>query len=90
MEDQALYLFQQSPDASDRFIAACQSDFEKLAAMPGMGARREFHNPKAAGIRSWVLSGFPNHLVFYRPVDVGIEVLRVLHGARDIQAVFEE
>ena len=90
MEDQAVFLLRQSPQASDKFIEVCQSDLEKLAAMPGMGARREFRNPKAAGIRSWVLSGFPNHLVFYRPVDVGIEVLRILHGARDIQSLFDE
>jgi hypothetical protein len=25
--------------------------------------------------------------VFYRPIEGGIEILRVLHGARDIQAL---
>ena len=25
-----------------------------------------------------------NHLIFYRPIDDGIELVRVLHGARDI------
>lgn len=51
---------------------------------------REFQHPKAAGIRSWSITGFPNHLIFYRPVEGGIEVLRVLHGARDINAIFED
>lgn len=32
---------------------------------------------------------FPNHLIFYRPVEDGIEVLRVVHGAQDIEAIFE-
>jgi plasmid stabilization system protein ParE len=29
-------------------------------------------------------------LIFYRPVERGIEVLRVLHAARDIAAVFDD
>jgi len=32
---------------------------------------------------------FPNHLAFYRCVENGIEIIRVLHGARDIEALFE-
>jgi plasmid stabilization system protein ParE len=29
-------------------------------------------------------------LVFYVPRDYGIEIVRVLHGARDLEAVFDE
>jgi plasmid stabilization system protein ParE len=29
------------------------------------------------------MTGFEKHLVFYRPVDGGVEVIRVLHGHRD-------
>ena len=89
MEDQAYYLCTKSPAAADRFLEACEADLQRLAGMPGMGRLREFRNPKAADIRSWPLSGFPNHLIFYRPIEDGIEVLRVLHGARDIDAIFE-
>ncbi len=28
--------------------------------------------------------------IFYRPTDDGIEVLRVLHGKRDIEEIFDE
>ena len=28
--------------------------------------------------------GFPNYLIFYRPVESGIEIIRVLHAKRDI------
>jgi toxin ParE1/3/4 len=31
-----------------------------------------------------------NYVVFYRPSDSGIELLRVLHGARDIPAVWRK
>ncbi len=38
------------------------------------------------------LRSFPvgNYLIFYCPVNKGIEVIRVLHGARDIQNLFED
>jgi toxin ParE1/3/4 len=31
-----------------------------------------------------------SYVVFYRPIDDGIELLRVLHGARDIPAVWKQ
>ncbi|MBI4604738.1 MAG: type II toxin-antitoxin system RelE/ParE family toxin [Planctomycetes bacterium] len=36
------------------------------------------------------MRGFEQHLVFYRPVEDGIEVVRVLHGARDLRAILGE
>jgi len=43
-----------------------------------------------SGSRVFPVRGFGKHLVFYRPVEDGIEILRVIHGARDIEALFEE
>jgi toxin ParE1/3/4 len=36
--------------------------------------------------------GFPveDYVIFYRQVSTGIEVVRVLHGARDIEALFHD
>ena len=36
------------------------------------------------------MSRFRNHIVFYRPVADGIEILRVLHGARDLVSILAE
>ena len=63
---------------------------EKLAAMPGMGATREFKNPLFAAVRFWPIKGFTNYLIFYEPTNRGIKLVRVLHGARDIDAAFDE
>jgi len=38
------------------------------------------------GLRSFVVG---QYVVFYRPSTKGIEIVRVLHGARDIGATFE-
>ena len=55
----------------------------------GWGERRHSSNPLLAGLRIWRIDGFPNHLIFYRPIEGGIEIVRVLHGVRDIGAVLE-
>src|SRR5687767_2187323 len=31
-----------------------------------------------------------NHLIFYLPIDSGIEVIRVMHGALDLPAILEQ
>jgi toxin ParE1/3/4 len=90
LDDQAGYLMQEAGlDTALRFYDSAAATFEKLARMPGVGERRESANPRLAGLRVWRVEGFPNHLIFYRPIDGGIEVIRVLHAARDIDRVLE-
>jgi len=36
------------------------------------------------------IKSFPKHLIFYRPLPDGAEVIRVIHGARNIEDLFEE
>jgi plasmid stabilization system protein ParE len=38
----------------------------------------------------WRVRGFEKHLIFYRPVKDGTEVIRVLHASCDLAAVLEE
>lgn len=54
--------------------------------MPRAGSLKLFDAPEFAGVRSWPVEGFPNHLIFYLPLADGIDVLAVMHGARDIEA----
>lgn len=76
-------------DAALRFLDAADDACEKLAAMPGMGSTRQFKNPLFTTVRFWPIKGFTNYLVFYEPTKRGIKLLRVLHGARDIDAAFD-
>jgi toxin ParE1/3/4 len=59
-----------------------------LASSPGIGSLCQFDKPLLEGIRVWPISGFKNYLVFYRALTDEIEVIRVLHGARDLNALF--
>jgi toxin ParE1/3/4 len=55
--------------------------------MPGIGERFPSVQPELAGIRRIGITGFRKYQVYYRPIDDGIEVLRVLHGARDAERI---
>jgi toxin ParE1/3/4 len=57
--------------------------------MPGIGSPQSFENPMLAGVRRWPVEGFENYLIFYRTDDEHVEIIRVLHGARDIEAVLQ-
>ncbi len=75
---------------ADRFFAQAEATFARLASMPGTGTRYEPDEQFHADLRYSPVSRFRKYLVFYRPVPGGIEVLRVLHGARDIAGILAE
>jgi toxin ParE1/3/4 len=90
LADAADYIARDNVDAARRFLEAAEAAFELLAAMPQMGTQCTFRSPAAAGLRTWSIRGFRNYVVFYRPFEDGVDVVRVIHGARDIEAIFEE
>jgi toxin ParE1/3/4 len=84
------YIARDSLDTAERFLDAAETAFYLLADMPEMGTRCEFSDPEAADVRMWSIRGFENHVVFYRPLQDGIDVVRVIQGSRDIQNVFRD
>jgi len=42
------------------------------------------------GLRRFPVHGFESYLIFYLPHPEGMDVIRVLHGARDIDNLFAE
>jgi len=82
------YYASHSLDLGIRFLHAVRRGYEDLLFMPGMGAPRQFSNPQYSDMRSWPVKGFEKILIFYRPTPEGIEVLRILHGARDLDQLF--
>lgn len=83
-----LYIGSDSPEAAERLLDAVGDAVGFLLENPLAGSPREFRS--AQGIRSWAPRDFPNHLVFYRPVGEDIEVVRFLHGARDLPRILDE
>ena len=90
LDDTAEYIGRENPGAAVRFLAAAEETFRQLLATPGLGRVREYLDPRPTGLRSWRIGGFENWLVFYRPVEDEIEVVRVLHGARYLGPLLAE
>lgn len=76
------YIADDSLDRADEFLDRIESKLQTLAQNPGIGKRREELLP---GLQSFPIG---NYVVFYREISNGIDVIRVLHGSRDIGEIF--
>jgi len=63
-------------------IAATTCD--ALSRMPGMGSPRYAEVSLVRGVRMLAIKDFENYLLFYLEREDSVDVIRVLHGARDI------
>ena len=57
----------------------------RIEKKPLSGARCGFRANELQGIRRMPIAGFPKHLIFYRPGEEEIRILRVVHGAGDLE-----
>jgi toxin ParE1/3/4 len=71
-----------STELADRFIDSVTARFCLLADHPRIGRRRP---DLRAGLRSYPAG---DYLIFYRLEGPDVLILRVLHGSRDIRALF--
>jgi plasmid stabilization system protein ParE len=79
--DQAAYYHDQgTPATAGRWLVKTRKAFELLAAHPGVG---ELIRP---GLRAWRIEKFRQHVVIYRVTPVSVEIIRVVHGAADLDA----
>ncbi len=80
------------PDLADRFVAQAEVTFKSLARTPGLGRPRRFRSPTVKNLHSRKVADFPKHLIFYRPLqeERGVEIVRVLHGARDLEVLLDK
>ena len=89
--EQAVYLGEEATEeVALRFVDAVDAAFRRLADTPEIGRLREFRSVRLAGLRSWPVPGFPKHLIFYRVDEDLVEVVRVVHGARDLALALED
>jgi toxin ParE1/3/4 len=77
------YIADDSEANADGFIDKISETMELLARQPGVGRHRE---ELAQGIQSFPVG---RYIIFYRVVVGTVEIVRVLHGARDIENILE-
>lgn len=78
------YAAEDDAERADQLIDLIYEQCQWLAGYPEMGrARHEL----LVNLCSFTVK---NYVISYQPITVGIEVPRVLHGARDVHHVFDE
>jgi toxin ParE1/3/4 len=76
------YIAQDSPKNADRFLDLIQEKCELIADFPSLG---ESCAELVDGLRSFPVG---NYLIFYFPLEDGADIVRVMHGSRDVNTLF--
>ncbi|WP_013321353.1 type II toxin-antitoxin system RelE/ParE family toxin [Gloeothece verrucosa] len=82
LEDIWVYLAQQDELLADQQIAQILNRFPMLSQFPDLGKQRD---DLLVGLRSFPVKPY---LIFYTKTVEGIEIIRVLHQARDVNRQF--
>jgi toxin ParE1/3/4 len=78
------YIAEDSMVEADAWVDRLDAKLRLLAAQPLMGRARDELSPDVRSLP------FGRYVIFYLPLADGIDVVRVLHSARDIEAIFEK
>jgi len=88
LDEQAYYYATvASVDIGHRFLVAAHDTFALLATQPRMGWRSRIRHPEIKELRVFRVKAFERTLILYFPLTDGVEVLRVVHGSRNLQAL---
>jgi toxin ParE1/3/4 len=74
-------------ETAERFLDQLIASFEALSLLPKMGALCGFRKSKTRRLRRWRVKDFENWLIFYQAKRNGVEIIHVMHGARDIESL---
>jgi plasmid stabilization system protein ParE len=88
LDEQARYIAHDNVEAALRFLEAAEAAFDRLRSLPEVGKIRKFQHPGLAGVRSWLLPGFERHSIFYRMDSAKVDILHIIHTARDLAGIF--
>lgn len=70
---------------AQRFIEAIKTTVRLLASHPWLGKETHYDHPKLADIRFFLVrKPFDKHLIFYRVSGSTLDIIRVIHGLRDL------
>jgi toxin ParE1/3/4 len=75
------HITERNPRAADALLRQIDAACDRLVDFPLMGSRCDRFGQD---LRSWVVS---RYFIFYRPAGGTVDILRVLHGARDIESI---
>jgi len=78
-------------EVADRFLMEADKTLNLLATQPEIGAPLFVRRAELQGMRRIPVSGgFEKILLFYFPLQDGIDLIRVIHGSRELDRVLDE
>lgn len=87
IDEHAAYIAARNPRAAYRFLEMVEETFDLLARQPRIGSRRLDHI--VAGLRAFPVRTLRSHIVLYFISGGRIQIVRVVHASRDLEALFK-
>ena len=86
LDDQAFYYAAEAgPEVGHRFLVSAHETFLLLSTQPEMGWNPKLRLPELTGLRLFRVTGFEKILILYRPLENGVDILRVIHGSQNVR-----
>jgi|SRR5579862_4766292 len=79
------FIAQDNPAAADRVEEAIFGACDFLSDAPLAGRIRKELTPLP--VRFWVVQPYSNYLIVYDPEKKPLQIIRILHGARDLRSL---
>jgi toxin ParE1/3/4 len=84
------YLAERNETAAIEFVESVHREFQLLKEHPNVVTKLSTTPRRLRGLRSWPVKNFRNYLIFYIGNKRLVEIVRLLHGARDIGRIIRE
>ena len=82
LDEIADYIAEDNPERARSFIREIVVHCHRIAERPGIGRKRPDLRPDMRSVPHG------RYIIFYRNIADGAEIVRVLHGARDVGRLF--
>jgi plasmid stabilization system protein ParE len=81
------FIARDNPEAADRVEAAVFRACDLLADAPLAGRIRK--DATSLPLRFWLVRLYSNYLIVYDPEKKPLQIIRILHGARDLPSILK-
>jgi toxin ParE1/3/4 len=88
LEQADWYIAKSGHPLAKRWDKAVTATVLRALKNPASSKVCSFKAPELRDVRRLPIGGFPKHLLFYQVRRSKLHVLRVVHGARDLEALF--
>lgn len=82
------YIAADNPKAADRVETAIYEACALIATSPLGGQTRA--DLTRLPLRFWTVQRYPNYILVYDPASKPLQIVRILHGMREVRRIFED